>query len=130
MGLAVCLAFSRLAFNRLRGEAQISAWAEINFIIRLIVLSFIALLISYTESLYREVKVLEVIFPTCSSCKRVRTENDTWVQMEAYNSERSDALFSHGSYDDCLKRLYPDWANKLASAPRNTTDHVRTEDKR
>jgi len=55
-----------------------------------------------------EIKVLRGILPVCSYCKQIRTEADTWVQMEKYIHEHSEADFSHGVCPDCLRKHYPD----------------------
>ena len=56
----------------------------------------------------KEIKVLRGILPLCSYCKRVRTEDDTWAQMETYIHEHSEADFSHTLCPDCLGKYYPD----------------------
>ena len=55
-----------------------------------------------------EIKILRGILPVCSYCKQIRTEADTWVQMEKYIQEHSEADFSHGVCPDCLRKHYPD----------------------
>jgi K+-sensing histidine kinase KdpD len=55
-----------------------------------------------------EIKVLRGILPICSYCKQIRTEADTWVQMEKYIHEHSEADFSHGVCPDCLRKHFPD----------------------
>jgi DNA-binding response OmpR family regulator len=54
------------------------------------------------ETLLR-VKRLEGIISICMYCKKIRTEEKIWDQMEKYISEHSDALFSHGICPDCLE---------------------------
>ena len=55
-----------------------------------------------------EIKILRGILPVCSYCKQIKTEADTWVQMEKYIHEHSEADFSHGVCPDCLRQHYPD----------------------
>ena len=55
-----------------------------------------------------EIKVLHGILPICSYCKRIRTEDNTWDQMEAYIHEHSEADFSHTVCPDCLGKYFPD----------------------
>lgn len=57
---------------------------------------------------FEELRALRGIIPICAYCKKVRTEGDTWQQIEKYVHEHSDADFSHGICPDCLQRHYPD----------------------
>ncbi|QWV94640.1 hypothetical protein KP004_05505 [Geomonas oryzisoli] len=47
------------------------------------------------------IKRLEGIISICSYCKKIRTEQQSWEQLEKYLSEHSDAMFSHGICPDC-----------------------------
>jgi phosphoserine phosphatase RsbU/P len=65
-------------------------------------------------SLQSRVRTLEGILPTCMYCKKIRDENQTWVSIERYVTERSNAAFSHGVCPECypkassqLKKLTP-----------------------
>ena len=64
------------------------------------------------EQALRELKVLRGFIPICASCKKIRNDKGYWQQIETYIQERSEALFSHGICKDCLKKLYPDFADK------------------
>lgn len=55
-----------------------------------------------------QIRVLHGILPICSSCKKIRNDHGSWVQLEAYITEHSEASFSHGICPDCTKKLYPD----------------------
>lgn len=55
------------------------------------------------EALTR-VKQLTGLLPTCADCRRIRTPENKWVQMETYISAHSDAVFSHGYCDACAAR--------------------------
>ena len=63
------------------------------------------------EQALREVKVLRGFIPICASCKKIRDDKGYWQQIETYIQERSEALFSHGICQDCMKKLYPDFAD-------------------
>ncbi len=56
-----------------------------------------------------EIKVLTGLLPTCAACKKIRTAEGSWVQMESYIQQHSEARFSHGICPTCAKRLYPDF---------------------
>lgn len=60
-----------------------------------------------------EIKILRGILPVCSYCKQIKTEADTWVQMEKYIHEHSEADFSHGVCPDCLRKYYPEIYDRL-----------------
>jgi sigma-B regulation protein RsbU (phosphoserine phosphatase) len=53
-------------------------------------------------TLQDRVKRLEGILPTCMYCKKIRDKNQTWVRIEQYITERSNAAFSHGVCPDCI----------------------------
>ena len=55
----------------------------------------------------REVKVLRGLIPICASCKKIRNDGGFWQQLEEYIGEHSEAAFSHGICQPCLKKLYP-----------------------
>ena len=52
-----------------------------------------------------EIKILEGILPICAQCKKIRNTEDNWVQMEAYISKHSGAVFSHGFCPECAKKF-------------------------
>lgn len=49
------------------------------------------------------VKRLSGLLPICAYCKRIRNNEDYWMQVERYLAEHSDAEFSHGICPDCLQ---------------------------
>lgn len=59
------------------------------------------------ERALREVKVLRGLIPICASCKKIRNDGGFWQQLEEYIGEHSEAEFSHGLCQPCLKKLYP-----------------------
>jgi DNA-binding response OmpR family regulator len=60
------------------------------------------------ERALREVKVLRGLIPICAKCKRVRTDTGNWQQLEVYIQDHSEAEFSHGVCQVCMKEVYPD----------------------
>jgi len=60
------------------------------------------------EKEQRLVKVLGGLLPICSHCKRIRQPDGTWVAVERYVHQHSEADFSHGICPDCQKEHYPD----------------------
>jgi len=59
------------------------------------------------ENSSKEIKTLRGFLPICANCKKIRDDKGYWTQIEAYISERSDVIFSHGLCIDCFKKLYP-----------------------
>lgn len=55
------------------------------------------------EALAR-VKQLQGLLPICSYCKKIRDDQNYWIQVEQYIAEHSDAQFSHGICPDCYRR--------------------------
>jgi len=87
---------------------------------------YLDLLNEKTLSLERalsEVKTLRGLLPICANCKKVRNDEGLWTQLEAYLSTHTDTRFSHGLCPDCMKKLYPDYAetvlNRLKTAGKD-----------
>lgn len=47
------------------------------------------------------VRQLEGIIPICMYCKKIRDDQQSWHQLEAYISNHSEAMFSHGMCPKC-----------------------------
>jgi DNA-binding NtrC family response regulator len=62
-------------------------------------------LIIELQEAVRKVKTLSGLLPICSSCKKIRDDHGYWKQLEAYISEHSDALFSHGYCPECGEKF-------------------------
>jgi phosphoserine phosphatase RsbU/P len=50
-------------------------------------------------------KRLRGLLPICSYCKRIRTDQNYWEQVESYISEHTEAQFSHGICPVCYDRM-------------------------
>lgn len=64
--------------------------------------------ISELQASLSEVKTLSGLLPICAHCKRIRDDKGYWDQIESYIQKHSEAEFSHGICQDCIKELYPD----------------------
>ena len=53
------------------------------------------------------------LVPICAHCKKIREDDGSWVSIEKYISDHSEAEFSHGLCPDCVKELYPQYAKRL-----------------
>lgn len=60
-----------------------------------------------------QVHRLEGLLAICAGCKAVRDEGGSWVPVERYVGEHSEARFSHGLCPDCVRRLYPEMADEI-----------------
>lgn len=57
-----------------------------------------------TLALMANIKQLTGLLPICSYCKRIRSDEDYWEQVEGYITEHTDARFSHGICPACLEK--------------------------
>jgi len=74
-----------------------------------IVILFSAIIAQLKDALSK-VKLLSGLLPICASCKKIRNDKGYWNQIESYVRDNSDAKFSHGICPDCVKKLYPGYA--------------------
>jgi PAS domain S-box-containing protein len=54
-----------------------------------------------------QVKQLSGLLPICASCKRIKDDKGDWHQIESYIRDHSEAEFTHGICQECVKKLYP-----------------------
>ena len=65
------------------------------------------------EQALGHIKKLEGILPICANCKRIRISDadpqnqKSWMKIENYLSDRTDAKFSHSICPECMRKLYP-----------------------
>jgi hypothetical protein len=60
------------------------------------------------QSAMANIKTLSGLLPICAHCKKIRDDKGYWNQIESYIRDHSDAQFSHGICQDCLKKYYFD----------------------
>ncbi len=71
------------------------------------------------EKALSHIKTLEGILPICANCKKIRIDGtdskkeDSWVQIETYISEKTEAKFSHSICPECMEKLYPDFKYRI-----------------
>jgi hypothetical protein len=58
------------------------------------------------EKAQKEIKMLRGMIPICVYCKKVRTDEGYWQQVETYFSENSEALLSNGLCPNCFYEYY------------------------
>jgi len=50
------------------------------------------------------IKTLRGLLPMCAWCKKIRSDEGYWEQVETYIEEHSHASFTHGICPECLKK--------------------------
>ncbi len=64
------------------------------------------------EKALGEIKTLSGLLPICSHCQKIRDDKGFWHRVEKYISQHTEAQFTHGLCDDCVKELYPEFYDK------------------
>lgn len=55
-----------------------------------------------------DIKTLEGILPLCSYCKKIKTEDGQWQDVDVYIHRHTEADISHGLCPGCAQRYYPE----------------------
>ena len=63
------------------------------------------------------VQVLSGLIPICSYCKKVRTDDGFWQQVEVYVRDRSEAEFTHGICPACRETVLAEFQNHPSQTP-------------
>jgi phosphoserine phosphatase RsbU/P len=58
-----------------------------------------------TLALIANIKRLSGLLPICSYCKRIRSDENYWEQVESYITDHTDAQFSHGICPTCFEKV-------------------------
>ena len=64
-------------------------------------------LIKELKNALDQVKQLSGLLPICASCKKIKDDKGDWHQIESYIRDHSEAEFTHGICQECVKKLYP-----------------------
>ncbi len=117
-GISISFSFEPFQNMVYRGKDQIWLTHITGFSVTLLITAFLGWkLVSSVRALQESlgrIRKLEGMVPVCSGCKKIRTagsdpaDRRSWVPMEIYISERTDAEFTHGLCPDCFAKLYPD----------------------
>ena len=59
------------------------------------------------EEAMSKIKQLSGLIPICSHCKKIRTDDGYWEQVEEYIANHSEAEFTHSLCPTCAHELYP-----------------------
>jgi len=63
------------------------------------------LILGLQESLSK-VKTLKGLLPICSSCNKIRDENDNWTNIDVYIRDHSQAELTHGYCPQCVAKYF------------------------
>ncbi|MCX6544311.1 MAG: hypothetical protein NTV05_07830 [Acidobacteria bacterium] len=58
-----------------------------------------------------DIKWLRGLVPICASCKKIRDQNGDWKDTGTHITADTGGAFSQGLCPECLKTLYPEFAN-------------------
>lgn len=58
------------------------------------------------EKALKEVRTLQGLLPICAWCKKVRSDEGLWTQIEQYVSANTAATFTHGVCPECAKNAF------------------------
>ncbi len=72
-----------------------------------------------------QIHALSGLLPICSHCKKIRSDEGYWQQLEVYISDHSDAEFTHGICPECINTHYPEYKAELDSNPRVAVQGTR-----
>ncbi len=106
----VGLPLARLAFTTQWGAPSSLPLAILDQLVDVMVLVGFALATHRFILQEREVRVLEGLLPICGFCKRIRTEEQTWQQLEQFITSKSEARFSHTVCPECGRRHYGEYS--------------------
>ena len=68
-----------------------------------------------TLALIANIKRLSGLLPICSYCKRIRSDENYWEQVESYLTDHTDAQFSHGICPTCFAKASAELDEETAS---------------
>jgi phosphoserine phosphatase RsbU/P len=69
-----------------------------------------------TLALIANIKRLSGLLPICSYCKRIRSDENYWEQVESYITEHTDVQFSHGICPTCYTRVAAEFEETVGCA--------------
>ncbi len=63
-------------------------------------------LVPALERALREVQTLSSLLPVCAWCKRIRDDDGSWSQVDAYISRHTNIAVTHGICPECAEKLH------------------------
>ena len=65
----------------------------------------VAAIVAIGNTYLQQKRVLNSMISVCSSCNKVRVNQNQWRQMEEYISDNSLLTFTHGLCPDCMEKV-------------------------
>ncbi len=84
--------------------------------------------IAQLRELRSQTHALSGLLPICAHCKKIRSDEGYWQQLEIYISDHSDAMFSHGVCPECLAEHYPDYKPQSDGDPLTANREIQGSD--
>ena len=110
--------FDSIFFNQIRSNRKIEDdYVNLLLYVQVVAVALTVIIVLLYYRLQRgQVNLLHGMIPICSNCKKVRDDAGYWEQVEEYVRQRSGVEFSHGLCPECIKKLYPQFAEKAGPA--------------
>ena len=67
---------------------------------------------SMAKTIKNRINTLHDFIPICANCKDVRNDDGYWQAVEAYITDHTESVFSHGLCPKCVEKLYPNHKTK------------------
>ena len=115
MALGTLMPIAHLGFTVLWPAPWSLEDSILNAALRIGVLVGFAYLIGRVTRQSRELRVLRGLLPICGFCKKIRTEDQQWLPIERFITDRSEATFTHGFCPECGKKHYGEYFDKLTT---------------
>lgn len=119
VGLGTLMPLMHFGFTFLWQTPWTALDALINAGVRMAVLVAVAVIVDHITRQAREIRVLRGLLPVCCFCRKIRTEDQNWQQIEAYITKHSEATFTHTFCPECAKKHYPEFYGKSDVEQRN-----------
>ena len=101
LALAIVLPCLRFIFHVIWDIPWIVADTIVNVLIRIVVFTTLAYLISFA----RELHVLRGFLHLCAYCGRIKNDDGCWISLEQYIANHSEVALSHGMCPDCVPKF-------------------------
>ena len=72
-------------------------------------------LIENLQQAHETINYLKSFLVICSSCKRVRDDEEHWHDLDSYITAHTGTKFSHGICPQCIEILYPDILDEIGT---------------
>lgn len=74
-------------------------------------------IIAQQEMIIAHLTELAGLLTVCASCKRVRSQQHDWIEIDSQLFKYINTLFSHGLCATCISKLYPSYASPYTLKP-------------